>query len=138
MSLRRTHGPDNRANSPGDVVAVSGDSDDAALPFGDRRGGAMLAPQSPQVKHAPVGRAEKRASEREAPGVGPVSLAHSHDTAEIVVVVGAAGPSAECPQIDHAGLFRPQKSVTASAHDLSRSEERRVGKECRSRWVPEG
>src|SRR3989449_5951390 len=117
-SLRQAYGPDGRANCPGDVVTVSGDSDDAALLFGDRRGGAMLAPQSPQVKHAPVGRQQERAGDREAPGIGPLRLAHSHDTAEIVDVVGAAGPSPKGPEIDDAGPLRPQKRVAASAHDL--------------------
>src|SRR5207244_128893 len=71
-----------------------------------------------RVQHAPVGRAEKRAGEREASRISAVRLAHPHDAAEIVDVVGAAGPSAEGSQVDDAGPLRPQKRVAASAHDL--------------------
>src|SRR5881296_1338680 len=138
-SSRQAYGPDGRANCPGDVVAVSGDSDDAALLFGDRRGRAMLAPQRPQVKHAPVGRQQERAGDREAPGIGPVRLAHPHDTAEIVDVVGTAGPSPKGPQIDHAGLFRPQKRVTAAAHDLGPivNAERHAGRGAKGTEIPQ-
>src|SRR5438034_5678387 len=78
----------------------------------------MLAAERAQVQHAPVGRAEKRAGDREASRISAVRLAHPHDTAEIVDVVGAAGPSAEGSQVDDAGPLRPQKRVAASAHDL--------------------
>src|SRR4029077_13947809 len=61
---------------------------------------------------------EKPTRDGEASGVGPTRLAHAHDAAEIVDVVGAAGPSAEGPQIDHTRLFGPQKRVTAAAHAL--------------------
>src|SRR5256886_5981412 len=78
----------------------------------------MLAAECAQVQHAPVGRAEKRAGDREASRISAVRLAHPHDAAEIVDVVGAAGPSAEGSQVDDAGPLGPQKRVAASAHDL--------------------
>src|ERR1017187_7066342 len=41
-------------------------------------------------------------------------------------------PSAE----HHAATDNPSQSHASSLHTLFRSEERRVGKECRSRWSP--
>src|SRR5947208_15330315 len=84
----------------------------------DGRGGTMRAVERGQAQRGPTRRPEKRAGDREAPRVGPTSLAHAHDAAEIVDVIGAAGPSAESAEIEHAVLLRPQKRMTASAHDL--------------------
>src|SRR2546422_1166584 len=41
-----------------------------------------------------------------------VRLAHPHDAAEIIDVVGAAGPSAEGSQVDDAGPLRPDRKST--------------------------
>ena len=38
--------------------------------------------------------------------------------------------------LDNPSSFYTAQSLTNRANDLSRSEERRVGKECRSRWSP--
>src|SRR2546427_9422769 len=43
-----------------------------------------LAPQRPQVQHAPVRRPEKRVCDGMAAAIGLPGLAHSHDAAEIV------------------------------------------------------
>src|SRR5216683_4388395 len=103
-ALPQTHRPEHRSNRRGGVMAVSGDPQHAASLFGDCRRRAVVAPQRAQVDEAPVRHPEKPTSEREASGIGPVGLAHSHDAAEIVDVVGATGPSPEGPQIDHPGL----------------------------------
>src|SRR5438094_9077779 len=86
------------------------------MALGDGRGGTMLAAERAQVQHGPIRRPEKRAGDREAPRVGPASLAHAHDAAGVVAVISAAGPSAETPEIEHAVLSRPQQRTTASAH----------------------
>src|SRR5467141_4451721 len=117
-SLRQAHGPNNRENCSGGVVAMSGYPDHAAIGFGDGRGGTMFATERAQGQYPPVGRTEKRAGDWEASGVRRRGLAHPHDATEIVDVVGATGASAEGPQIDHPGLVRPQERVTAAAHDL--------------------
>ena len=40
------------------------------------------------------------------------------------------------PKSDKKTIARIQKAVEAAKEDGKRSEERRVGKECRSRWSP--
>src|SRR5947208_15121898 len=117
-SLRQAYRPDDRANRTCDVVAVPGDPDHAVMALGDGRGGTMLPAERAQVQHGPIRRPEKRPGDREAPRVGPTSLAHAHDAAELGDGIRAAGPSAESTEIEHAVLFRPQKRMTASAHDL--------------------
>src|SRR5690348_7876813 len=52
-----------------------------------------------------------------APAVGLPGLAHPHDAAEIVDVVGTAGPSAQGTEIEHPGLCGPEERPTAAAHD---------------------
>src|SRR2546427_13179292 len=78
-----------------------------------------LAPQRPQVQHAPVRRPEKRVCDGMAAAIGLPGLAHSHDAADIVDVVGAARPSAQGSQLPDAGIRGPPERPTAPAHDLA-------------------
>src|SRR5437867_6071324 len=87
--------------------------------LGYRCGGAMLATQRTQVLHRPVGHSEKCVGDGTAPPIRAPGLADSHDAAAIAHIVGAAGPSAEGPQVDHAASLSPQKGATASADDLA-------------------
>src|SRR5579862_3845535 len=42
----------------------------------------------------------------------------------------------DAPVVDHRGVLRGHDATDARVLDVHRSEERRVGKECRSRWSP--
>src|SRR5437870_11280757 len=85
---------------------------------GDR--GAVLAPvECPQVHQAAVWSAEKRTGDRLAPAVALPRLAHPHDVAGIVDVVGAARSSAQRSQVPDAGIRGPPERPTAPTHDLA-------------------
>src|SRR5436190_10325659 len=47
------------------------------------------------------------------------------------------GDATEIFVLERAGIARPPDVVAALTGDDERSEERRVGKECRSRWSPD-
>src|SRR3712207_7158296 len=59
------------------------------------------------------------------------SLTHCCNSAMICPLTQRSPPDARCPS---AAVLRP--SQCCSLADSARSEERRVGKECRSRWSP--
>src|SRR2546425_6725936 len=46
------------------------------------------------------------------------------------------GPDAPTVRLDHAATDGEAEAGAAATRGVSRSEERRVGKECRSRWSP--
>src|SRR5439155_495204 len=94
----------------------------------------VLAPQRAQVQHAPVRGAEKCPGDREAAGVGRSGLAHAHDAAGIIDVVGAARPPPERPQVHGAELLRPEERVPAAAHDRGMV----VDRERHARACPQG
>ena len=52
---------------------------------------------------------------------------------DVVIVAGARTPMTRC-----SGAFKDVSAIDLCAHAAkeARSEERRVGKECRSRWSP--
>ena len=62
-------------------------------------------------------------------GIGKTTLARAFAKAILCTAPPAQRPCGECASCRH---------VTAETHPdfLTRSEERRVGKECRSRWSP--
>src|SRR2546429_3467116 len=97
-------------------MAVSGDQGHAAVLLGDRRGGTVLAPYRAQVQHLPRRRPQKCVGDGKAPTIGVPGLTHANDAAELVDIVGAAGPSSERPQVDDPGLLRPEESATTSTH----------------------
>ena len=60
-----------------------------------------------------------------------VSWLKEHYNADIITFAADVGQEEELN-----GLAEKAKATGASAHYTVRSEERRVGKECRSRWSP--
>ena len=75
-----------------------------------------------------------------------IVMERSHQIEEQVIMGGVAGfagndyvsyanPNAE-PEVVDDGLNWPDIDITLPQYSIVRSEERRIGKECRSRWSP--